>query len=98
MEIRLSPHGRVLVLVEEILDDPYDPEVTHYGWQHVEGSKYRHGDAPAMIQVRTGSDPKNPKCALMFLDMCFTYGLAAALAAGAGSVVALRISERTEAS
>lgn len=84
----------VPVLVEEILGDPYDPAVTHYGWQYVEGNKHRHGDNPTMIQVRTGSDPQNPKRALMFLDMCFTYGLAAELAQGDGAVVALRITER----
>lgn len=48
-----------------------------------------------MIQVRTGSDPKNPK-ALMFLDMCFTYGLDTAVRQGDGAVVALRITEPPE--
>lgn len=87
-------HPLVAVLVEEILGDPYAPEVTHYSWQYVEGSKYRHGDVPTMIQVRTGNDPAQPKRALMFLDMCFTYGLGAAIAKGDGNVVALRITER----
>jgi hypothetical protein len=83
----------VPVLVEEILGDRFDPEVTHYGWQDAEGRR-RDGDTPAMIQVRTGNDPSR---ALMLLDMCFPYGLAAAVKRGDGEVVALRITERSEA-
>jgi hypothetical protein len=86
----------VAVLVEEILGDRYAPEVTHYGWQYPEGSRYRHGDAPTMIQIRTGEDPKKPKRALMFLDMCFPYGLDAAIKSGEGDVMALRITEQPE--
>lgn len=82
----------VPVRVEEVLGDPYAPEVTHYGWQYAEGSPYRHGDAPTMIQLRTGSDPTNPTRARQFLDMCFAYGVDASVAAGEGSVVALRVS------
>lgn len=87
-------HPLVAVLVEEILGDLYAPEVTHYSWQYVEGSQYRHGDAFTMIQVRTGGDLKDPKRALMFLSMCFTYGLDAAIAKGDGAVVAMRITRR----
>ena len=79
------------VLVEEILGDPYVPEVTHYGWQD---SKDKPGDPPTMIQVRTGTDPSDPRRALMFLNMCFPYGLDAAIKHGDGSLVALRITER----
>lgn len=89
-------HPLIPVLVEEIVGDPYAAEVTNYGWQYVEGSQYRHGDAPTMIQIRTGSDPTNPKRALMFLDMCFPYGLAAAIETGDGNIVALRVTERPE--
>jgi hypothetical protein len=89
-------HPLVPVLVEEILGDPYAPEVTHYGWQYIEGSRYRHGDTPTMIQIRTGDDPKDPKRALMFLNMRFPYGLAAAIEKGDGNVVPLRITERQE--
>lgn len=90
-------HPLVPVLVEEIVgDDLYAPEVTHYGWQYVEGSRYRHGDAPTMIQIRTGNDPKDPKRGLMFLNMCFPYGIQASIDSGEGNVVALRITERPE--
>jgi len=77
----------VPVLVEEILGDLYDPAVTHYGWQDANSNQ------PEMIQIRAGMDPSNPKRALMFLNMCFTYGLAVAIKHGEGSVVALRIKE-----
>jgi hypothetical protein len=87
----------VHVLVEEILGDPYDPGVTHYGWQDAEDSQSRHEDPPTMIQIRTGADPSDPKRALMFLNMCFPYGLDAAIERGDGHVVALRITEHPEA-
>lgn len=83
----------VPVLVEKILGDPYAPEVTHYGWQYAEGSQYRHGDTPTMIQVRTGLDPQR---SMMFLAMCFPCELDAAIAKGDGNVVAMRITERKE--
>ena len=93
VEIHRLDHPIVAVLVEEILGDPYADEVTHYGWQYALGSRYRHGDVPTMIQVRTGSDPKRAR---MFLDMCFPYGLDAETAKGDGAVVAMRITERQE--
>ncbi len=93
VELHQLSHPIVPVLVEEILGDPYAPEVTHYSWQYVEGSRYRHGDAPTMIQVRTGPDPER---AMMFLDMCFPNGLAVAIEKGDGNVVALRITQRQE--
>lgn len=96
VELHQLSRPLVPVLVEEILDDPYAPEVTHYSWQYAEGSQYRHGDVPTMIQIRTGSDPANPKRSMMFLDMCFPYGLAAAIEKGDGNVVALRITERQD--
>jgi hypothetical protein len=86
-------HPIVSVLVEEILSDPYAPEVTHYGWQYAEDSPYRHSDTPAMIQIRTGSEPPRAR---MLLNMCFPYGLDAAISKGDGQVVALRITERKE--
>lgn len=98
VELHQLTHPLVPVLVEEILADLYAAEVTHYGWQYVEGSPYRHGDAPTLIQVRTGADPKDPKRALMFLSMCFSYGLDAAVERGDGNIVALRITERQEES
>lgn len=94
VELHGLSHPLVAVQVEEILGDPYDTEVTHYGWQYVEGSQYRHGDTPTMIQIRTGSDPQR---SMMFLAMCFPYGLDAAIAKGDGNVVAMRITERKEA-
>ena len=94
VELHQLSNPLVPVLVEEVLGDLYAPAVTHYGWQYAEGSRYRHGDAPTMIQIRTGSDPTNPKRALMFLDMCFTYGLDAAIKSGDGNFVALRSTER----
>jgi hypothetical protein len=93
VELHQLDHPLVSVLVEEILDSLYGDEVTHYGWQYVEGSRYRHGDSPTMIYVRAGNDPKR---ALMLLSMCFPYGLDAAVAQGDGNVVALRITERQE--
>ena len=96
VELHQLQHPLVAVLVKEILGDPYTAEVTHYGWQYVEGSRYRHGDAPTMIHVRTGSDPANPKRARMFLDMCFPYGVDASVERGDGVVAALRITERQE--
>jgi hypothetical protein len=96
VELHRLSHPLVAVLVEEILGDPYTDEVTHYGWQYAEGSRYRHGDLPTMIQVRTGNDPTNPKRARMFLDMCFPYGVDSAIERGDGSMIALRITERPE--
>jgi hypothetical protein len=96
VELHGSTHPLVAVLVEEVLGDLYADAVTHYAWQYVEGSKYRHGDVPTMIQIRTGNDPSNPKRALMFLDMCFPYGVASSVERGEGSIVALRITERSE--
>lgn len=83
----------VHVLVEEILGDPYIPEITHYGWQDTEDLKSRPEDPPAMIQVRTSTASSDPKRALMFLNMCFHYGLDVAIRHGDGNVVALRITE-----
>ena len=96
VELHGLTHPLVAVLVEEILGDLYADNVTHYGWQYVEGSRYRHGDVPTMIQVRTGNDPTNPKRARMFLDMCFPYGVEASIKSGEGNIVALRITERLE--
>jgi hypothetical protein len=96
VELHGLPEPIVPVLVEEILGDRYAPEVTHYGWQYVEGSSYRHDDAPTMIQIRTGNDPADPRRALLFLNMCFPYGLDAAVKAGEGDVVAMRITERDD--
>jgi len=91
------PHPLVAVLVEEICGgDLFMPQITHYGWQYAEGSRYRHGDTPTMIQIRTGNDPENPRRALMFLDMCFPYGVKASVDSGEGTIVPLRITERTE--
>jgi len=96
VELHQLAHPLIPVLVEEILGDPYAPEITHYGWQYAEGSLYRHGDAPTMIQVRAGTDPKDPRRSMMLLSMCFPYGLEGALAKGDGAVVAMRITERKE--
>jgi len=93
VEIHQLPHPIVPVLVKEVLGDPYAPEVTHYGWQYVEGSRYRHGDAPTMIQVRSGTTPER---AMMMLDMCFPCEIRAMIERGDGNVVALRITERQE--
>jgi hypothetical protein len=83
----------VAVRVEEILDDSYAPEVTHYAWEDLE----RPRDKPAMVQIRAGSDSTNPNRALMLLDMCFPGGVRSAIDAGRGKVLALRITERVEA-
>lgn len=93
VQLHRLPHPLVPVLVEEVLGDPYAPEVTHYGWQCAEGSTYRHGDIPTMIQIRTGSDPRR---AMMFLSMCFPYGLNDAVKRSDGNVIALRITECQE--
>lgn len=85
------PHPIVPVLVEEVLGDPYAPRVTHYGWQYAPGSRYRHGDAPTMIQVRSGATPDR---AMMLLEMCFPYGLHIEIEREEGAVLALRITER----
>ena len=95
VELHGLTHPLVAVLVEEILGDPYADEVTHYGWEYVENSKHRR-DTPTMIQIRTGNDPSNPKRARMFLDMCFAYGVQAAIDHGEGNIVALRITEQPE--
>ena len=96
VELHGLDHPLVAVLVEEILGDPYADAVTHYGWQYIEGSKYRHGDAPTLIQIRAGTDPTDPKRAMMLLSMCFAYGLDAEIRAGEGDVIALHITERQE--
>ncbi len=97
VKLHQLPCPLVPVLVEEMLDDPYAPEVTHYGWQYAEGSRYRHSDVPTMIQVRTGMGPQR---AMMLLSMCFPYGLEEAVARKGtedeGAVVALRITERQD--
>lgn len=93
VELHRLDHPLVPVLVEEILGDLYAPEISHYSWQYPEGSRYRDSDVPTMIQIRTGNDPKDPKRALMFLSMCFPYGLDSELEHGDGSIVALRITE-----
>jgi len=46
-----------------------------------------------MIQVRAGASDERAK---MLLNMCFPCGLDAAIRAGNGKVVALRITERAE--
>jgi hypothetical protein len=79
----------VPVMVEEILGDPYMADVTHYGWQDAD----KPNREPSLIQIRTGTDPVR---SMMALDMCFPYGLKAAIEHGDGSVVALRITERSE--
>ena len=89
VEIHLLDHPIVPVLVEEILGDPYAPEVTHYAWE----DRARPRDRPAMVQIRAGTDPSR---AMMFLNMCFACGIQAAVAAGQGKVLALRITERAE--
>jgi len=86
VELHGSSDPTVPVLVEEILGDDYAPEVTHYGWD----AAARPREYPSMIHVRTGADPARAKS---FLSMCFTYGLDAAVKAGDGKVVALRIIE-----
>jgi len=97
VELHGSQDPIVAVLVEEILGDDYAPEVTHYGWQDAEDRPLRAGarEYPRMIQVRTGADPER---AMMFLRMCFPYGLRAAIDHGDGRVVAMRITEATASS
>lgn len=94
VELHQLPNPLVPVLVEEILGDPYAPEITHYGWRYAEGSRYRYNDVPTMIQIRTGADPSDPKRALMLLSICFSCTLDHAIARGDGNIVALRITER----
>lgn len=98
VELHQLQRPLVAVRVEEILGDPYAHDVTHYGWQYVEGSRYRHGDAPTMIHMRAGTDPKDPRRSMMLLAMCFPYGLDAAIEKGDGNVLALRIAEQPERS
>ena len=50
-----------------------------------------------MVQIRTGSDSTNPARAMMFLNMCFAYGIKAEVDAGRGKVLALPITERERA-
>lgn len=80
----------VPVLLEEILDDLYDVEITHYGWENLTHPR----KAPSMVQLRANSDPTCPKRALMLLDICFAYGVQAAVDKGEGKILALRITER----
>jgi hypothetical protein len=86
----------VPVLVEEILGDRFVPEVTHYGWQTTKAHPHWSGDKPSMIQVRGGNNPANLRRALMYLSMCFPYGLDAAIKHGDGDIIGLRITERAE--
>jgi hypothetical protein len=83
----------VPVLVEEVLGNDYAPEVTHYGWEDADQSRESPSMSPSMIQVRTGASADR---AMMFLDMCFPYGLKLAVEKKTGRVVALRITERAE--
>ena len=84
----------VPVLVEEILGNPYAPEVTHYGWRYAEGNQHRHSDTPTMIQISTGSDPSNPNSATMLLDLAFPGRIDDTIERGGGNIVPLRITER----
>jgi hypothetical protein len=79
----------VAVFVEEVLGDPYAPEVTHYAWEYHDKPER----SPMMVQIRTGDSPKR---AMMFLNMCFAYGVKAAIDRGEGKILALRITERNE--
>jgi hypothetical protein len=100
VELHGLPDPIVPVLVEEFLGDRYADEVTHYGWEDAPSKRSvfdeRKDDVPAMIQVRTGNDPQDPNRALMFLQMCFPYGIGAAVERGDGQVIAMRITERSE--
>lgn len=78
----------VPVLVEERTDAPEATDVTHYGWEDFETRR----EAPSLIYSRTGA-PHSP---WMLLDMCFPYGLQAAIERGRGQMLALRITERAE--
>ena len=91
VELHLIKEPIVPVLVEEVIGDPLVPEVSHYAWEANDTPRTH----PAMIQIRTGA-PNEPSRAMMFLDMCFPYGLKAEVAAGRGKVLALRITERVE--
>ena len=86
----------IVPVLVEIVGDLYSPEVTHYGWMDADPRLRQRDDAPSMIQVRAGNDPANPKRALMLLDMCFAYGVDAAVKDKRGSIVALRITEREQ--
>jgi hypothetical protein len=83
----------VSVRVEEILDDPIRPDVTHYGWEYTDGSALaqRLAGRPSMIQIRAGE--KHP---MGLLAMCFPYGLEAQIESGEGRVIALRVTEQPE--
>jgi hypothetical protein len=89
VDLHGSRDPTVPVLLEEVLGNNFAPEVTHYGWEDAEHPR----ELPSMIQVRTGASADR---AMMFLDMCFPYGLEAALEKKTGWVVALRITERVE--
>lgn len=46
------------------------------------------------VRVRDQSGGRSPRRPDVFLDMCFAYGLQAAVEHGDGSVVALRVTRR----
>jgi hypothetical protein len=79
----------VAVRAEE-LEDLGSPEATHYGWEYLDGSRLADG-TPHMIQIRAGD--KNPTG---LLDMCFAYGMKAAIEHGEGRPIALRVAENRD--
>jgi hypothetical protein len=77
-------HVIIAVLVEEI-SEPEGVLVTHYGWEYT----HKPGTL-TMIYPRATSERNKP---WMLLDMCFPYGIEAAIKRGEGQMLALRITE-----
>lgn len=97
VEIHHIDRPVVAILVEEIIGDPFEPSVTHYGWEAL--SRPRPGDEddprnPLTVQLRASSDPSDPSRALMLLNVCFPAGIETEIQNGAGKLLALRITER----
>ena len=72
------------------LEDLDSPEATHYGWEYLNDRHFPPGELH-MIQIRAGD--KNPTA---LLDMCFAYGMKAAIAHGEGRPLALRVTEQSD--
>ncbi len=92
VELHYLPEPVVPVLVEEMIGDPLAAEVTHYGWDDAGHPR----DSPSMIQRRCSPKDSEPARAWMLLDMCFPYGIGAAIRRGEGKMVSLRITRRPD--
>ena len=93
VELHGLSHPLVAVRVSEHGGDPRDPKVTHYGWEATDKP-----DKVTMIWPRAhGERVQGEKLTpWMSLDICFAYGIQAAISHGDGKMLSLCITEAPE--